>query len=105
MSGILAIRYNHIKGPTEITVTGTSATLMALMTAAGATIDDGIQRLTFSTSDLRLVSWADGVAAVDGVNQFPNSVGFQLDVGKVHANRLRFISDGTSVKMSVVQEG
>ncbi len=106
MAGIPAIRYNYIAGPTEITITGTSATLAALMTAAGASIDASIQRITFLSSlNLRLVSWAGGVAAVDGVNQFPDLAITELDIGKVHADKLQFISNGTSVKISIVQEG
>lgn len=105
MPGFQAIRYNIIAGPTEITVTGTSATLAALMTTAGKEIDEGTRRITFLSSNLRLVSWANGVTAVDGTNQFPDLGGMEMDVDKNIADVLRFVSDGTSVKISIVQEG
>ncbi len=105
MPGFQAIRYNIIAGPTEITVTGTNATLAALMTAASESIDENTKRVTFLSSNLRLVSWANGVPAVDGVNQFPDLGGIEMDIDKNIADVLRFISDGTSVKIGIVQEG
>jgi len=105
MAGFQAIRYDIIAGPDEIAVTGTSMTLGALMAAVGTSINGNTKRITLLSSNLRLVSWANGVAAVDGTNQFPDLGGVEMDVGKIAADALRFISDGTSVMVSVVQEG
>ncbi|GAG45163.1 unnamed protein product [marine sediment metagenome] len=99
--GFLAPRYHLLAGPDEITVTGTSKTLTEL----GIVFDDSILRLTLLSSNLWLVSWANGEPAVAGINNFPGIVGIELNGAEGAFEALRFITNGTEVKVSVVQEG
>ncbi len=96
-----AIRYNLIAGPDEVTVTGTSQTLAELGVILGSTI----LRLTLISTNLSGVSWANDKAAVDGVNPLPDLVMIEMEATRGTSEKLEFITDGTEIKVSVVQEG
>lgn len=101
MTGFPAQRYNIVAGPDEVTVDGTSKTLATL----GITLDEHMKRLTLISSSLLEISWARGIAAVDGTNQLPDLGMIEMDVSLEDAGVLQFVTDGVSVALSIVQEG
>ena len=99
-----APRYVLIAGPDEVTVNGTSTTLAVLLVAVGSEINKDAKRLTLHSANLSGISWANGETAVDGVNQFPDLGMIEMDVAAEVAGVLEFVTDGTEIKVSVVQE-
>ena len=94
-------RQHLLEGPDEITITGTSQTLEEL----GVTLNSAMVVLTLVSSSMYLVSWAKGKTAVDGINPMPSFEALELNIYPAEAALLEFVTDGTEVKMSIMQEG
>ena len=94
-------RQHLLEGPDEITITGTSQTLEEL----GVTLNSAMVVLTLISGNMYLVSWAKGETAVDGTNPMPSFESLELKIYPDEAALLEFVTDGTEVKMSIMQEG
>ena len=101
----LEAAYDVLAGPTEVSVTTTTATLAALLAAASpaGALDDGLHVLTLIIQGAG-VAWANGAAAVAATNDLSAGT-HELRIQADNAALLQFICASGTVKMSVVQEG